>query len=589
MKSYALQIIQQLKSARSFFIVPLCFLLFTTVCYILFACFDIYSNVTEKILYELLIFVWLLSPLLLFNNIFIRLFSVLIILVVIVAHMLSVITALLYNICAAETFWEVLAASSWPEIKEFLMTMSSWTVFGALASLIILPLAFGIILFLSLSKQIEMPKIKFRLPAFLRSATIPLNFPFLISFLPFTIILFVYICSSKPQKILKKNLLLRYCYEFVVFKERMGSLANMKNLPVPYRNVKFNQNTSDLLGVVVIGESASRKHLGCYGYERNTTPYFSSIKDELLLFDNILSSSPVTPDALKYLLTNACLGSKQFAPTSTILQILSYLKAESYYISNQGRWNQYNMPCTLIFNQADEIKTLCSTVAGKEYFQYDEIILPEFISYLNRPSKQRPRIIFLHLMGSHRVFEKRVPENEVLFSADYIDNLSHDKSLKTINNELNAYDSSIAYTDKILKMLITELKKKTSNPAFLLYFSDHGEVLNANNRDKRSYKCIRREAYEIPFIVWTNMQYRKRYPDITKYGISNLHKLAQTDRLFPSLCALMQISWNDFPHEYNIFSDKFSAVKKVYSQQGASTKFRDKDGSTFIFHENNNQ
>ncbi len=526
----------------------------------------------------MLISLWLLSPLLLWDNIVVRLFTAFCMAITTMANIISAGTALLYHVCAAETFWEVLAASSLPEIKEFLLELSPLALFLAGGALLVGPLScFVLVIIISgklLTHQQQRP--------FLRRIV---RIPFLLCVLPFTCIIIFYIASSNHERIFKKSLLFRYYYEFTVFQKRIGTLAEIKNLPVPYEDVKFNDASSNLLGVIVIGESASRNHLGCYGYARNTTPYFSEIKKELLLFDNVLSSSPVTPDALKYLFTNACLRDKEFAPRATLLQVLAHLGAETYYVSNQGRWGSYNMPCTLMFNQATGKSILSASVLGQKVFQYDEVILKDFSRFLNLQPKKRPRFIFLHLIGSHRKFDARVPKNEVLFQPDYRDHLSYGKKESGANHELNYYDSSIAYTDKILKQIVLSLKSQKDQPSFLLYFSDHGEVLNAQGRNKRSYKCTRREAYEIPFIVWTNEQYRKSFPETVENGKKNLHKLVQTDRLFPSLFSLMQISWKNFPYEQDIFSEKFVAIKDVYSIQGKSTRFTDKEGKSVIFQE----
>ncbi len=47
----------------------------------------------------------------------------------------------------------------------------------------------------------------------------------------------------------------------------------------------------------------------------------------------------------------------------------------------------------------------------------------------------------------------------------------------------------------------------------------------------------------------------------------------------------MQISWKNFPYEQDIFSEKFVAIKDVYSIQGKSTRFTDKEGKSVIFQE----
>ena len=334
------------------------------------------------------------------------------------------------------------------------------------------------------------------------------------------------------------------------------------------------------MGIVVIGESANRDHLGCYGYPRNTTPFFSEIKDELLFFDNIISSSGITPDALKYFFTDAELKDKRFHPDASLIPILKHLGAEVWYISTQGRWTNYNMPIVLMFRNSDEMFFLrAAEVDTRREEKYDDVLYPDFHRIMDMPRTGHPRIIFLHIMGSHRKYDLRVPPDEVAFPADFSDDLTASQPSKDAIAELNAYDSSIVYTDKFLKNILTRLKKETDVPAFLLYFSDHGEVLNATGENARSYGCKRRELYEVPFVLWTNDQYRELYPQIVQNGTANRHKLAQTDRLFPSLFSLMRVTWKDFPTTGDLFAPEFEPMKKIFSATGASTVFKDKDGN----------
>ena len=64
-----------------------------------------------------------------------------------------------------------------------------------------------------------------------------------------------------------------------------------------------------------------------------------------------------------------------------------------------------------------------------------------------------------------------------------------------------------------------------------------------------------------------------------KNGLKNQHKLAQTDRLFPSLCTMMQITWKNFPYTQDIFSQHFVPMKDIYSMKGTSTLITDKKGN----------
>ena len=565
-------VLKQFSACGRFLILISAFTVYATACYCVLTFYGIYNNIAEKILFEALIALWLFSPLAAIRkNPLAVVWCAVSGVFVLVLMTCTLCVALIYHIDAAETCWEVLSTSSRAEIAEFCSDLPIWVKVCLFPCFAVLPAVWLFLLFFVVrGKKDVVP---------LRWHAIPVNLPFLLCFTPFTVILIVYLFSAEPYRILKKSIALRYGYELIDFREAQGRLGALNELPPPYAEVGFDRNAGDLLGIVVIGESASREHLGCYGYARNTTPFFSKIKDELLLFDNIVSSSGITPDALKYFLTDAELKSKRFHPDASLIPILRHLGADVWYISTQGRWTNYNMPIVLLFRNCNRMFFLrAASVDTRREVRYDDVLYPDFYRIMDLPRTGRPRFIFLHLLGSHRKFEQRVPPGEAAFPEDFSDALTAAQPSRSAAAELNAYDSSIVYTDKFLENILARLKKETGTPAFLLYFSDHGEILNATGENARSYGCRRRELYEVPFVLWTNDKYRELYPRIVENGAANRHKLAQTDRLFPSLCSLMRLTWKDFPTSGDLFAPGFEPMRKIFSATGASTVFKDADG-----------
>ncbi len=87
--------------------------------------------------------------------------------------------------------------------------------------------------------------------------------------------------------------------------------------------------------VVVIGESTTKQHMGLYGYYRNTNPLLNSIKDELLVFNDVIASNVHTIEALNKALTlKDKINYKPKANTS-IVQLANQAGFETYWVSNQ--------------------------------------------------------------------------------------------------------------------------------------------------------------------------------------------------------------------------------------------------------------
>jgi len=70
-----------------------------------------------------------------------------------------------------------------------------------------------------------------------------------------------------------------------------------------FKNVTHENSEDKQIYVMVIGESTTRRHLGIYGYPRETTPHFKRKQNELLIYSDVVSTSATTIQSLKKALT----------------------------------------------------------------------------------------------------------------------------------------------------------------------------------------------------------------------------------------------------------------------------------------------
>jgi len=75
---------------------------------------------------------------------------------------------------------------------------------------------------------------------------------------------------------------------------------------------------------------------------------------------------------------------------------------------------------------------------------------------------------------------------------------------------INAYDNSIAYTDKVTADLIALLKKQKHINTSMIYISDHGESLGENGLYLHGapYFMAPKEQTMVPMIVWLSDTYQ---------------------------------------------------------------------------------
>lgn len=280
--------------------------------------------------------------------------------------------------------------------------------------------------------------------------------------------------------------------------------------------------------VVVVGESATRRHLSLYGYARPTTPRLDAIRDQLLVFPDVISTSVGTLESIRNMMTTE-------NSRIPIFHAFSGAGYTTHWISAQSNQGFDDLELGGLVANCDETLFLGNA--------YDERLLAFFEKAADRPGRQ---MIFLNLMGSHIRYRDRYPDSETVFRGD--------SEPSQITAE---YDNTIRYTDKVLAALIASLRQRRE-PACLLYLSDHGEDIYDSDPHHllfRSESLATDPMYEIPYLLWLSPEYIFGNPEFFRNGLAAaLDRPYQTRALLHPLLSLARMT-----HPvYNPARDPFS-------------------------------
>jgi heptose-I-phosphate ethanolaminephosphotransferase len=268
--------------------------------------------------------------------------------------------------------------------------------------------------------------------------------------------------------------------------------------------------------VLIVGESTTRRRLSVYGYNRKTTPYLDSIKEDLWLYKDVISSHAYTIESLrKTLVTNNLQSKDDFS----IIQMMNEAGFKTFWISNQKPIGQFESLTTKVA-LASDVYIVKNLADHKTVTPYDEILLPEFKKVLK--DKAEKKFIVLHLLGTHLAYEKRYPKAFEIFKGKSPSNFDHEVA----HMRSNAYDNAVIYLDHILKNVISEIDK-LNHSSYLLYFSDHGdEVYESIDFAGHAEENPTKSMYEVPFFLWMNedfkMNFGKNYYPDKPYMLENL-------------------------------------------------------------------
>lgn len=303
--------------------------------------------------------------------------------------------------------------------------------------------------------------------------------------------------------------------------------------------------------VLVIGESTNRQRMSLYGYPRTTTPKLDALRDQLAVFDNVVTPRPYTIEALQQVLTFADEQSPDaYLTTPSIINLMKQAGYKTYWITNQQTMTERNTMLTTFSKQADE-QVYLNNNREQNSRQYDGDVLAPFSKALAEPAPRK--FIVVHLLGTHMSYKYRFPPeyehfNDRQGAPDWVT----DDQLPTYNS----YDNAVLYNDFVVSSLIKTLTAKGGRD-LLLYLSDHGEAVfdsPDNAMLGRSEGKPTAPMYTVPFIVWTSAQWRTEKP--MSYG-AELSRPYSSSNLIHTWSDLVGLTFSEFDPSKSLVNSTF--------------------------------
>lgn len=357
---------------------------------------------------------------------------------------------------------------------------------------------------------------------------------------------------------LKVSKLIVFNIPYLVIKSNIEYYQEAKQLDIykesatgDFQDVSRLIKSDDELYVIIIGESTSRSHMGIYNYYRQTTPELHKIKDELLIYNDVISPHAYSIGALTKILTLANYENPDKTDAGSIIQLINKAGFDTYWLSNQRPVGPYESLITKISLSSKHNKFITTTIAGNNKV-LDGNLIDEFDNVINKEGKKK--VIFLHLLGTHHHYKNRYPEVFNKFSDVPITNFNSEENHEIINH----YDNAILYNDYLISKVIKKVDSAQSR-SFVLYFSDHGEEmfdhidLSGHNEDVYS-----KNMFDIPFILWRSNGYKLgkdiKFQDRRRYMI---------DDLFHGISDLLDIKARETDSSRSIFNTYFENRKRI--------------------------
>ncbi|HUW61746.1 MAG TPA: sulfatase [Candidatus Bathyarchaeia archaeon] len=287
-------------------------------------------------------------------------------------------------------------------------------------------------------------------------------------------------------------------------------LAAVSMLPVGCQKpdpAAANQPPQRPLNVLLITVDTLRAdRLGCYGYDKNTTPAIDSVARQGTLFLNVMAPRGLTVPSLATIMTG------QY-PVAHGVRGNSYkLPEENTYLAEILRENGYACGAFL----ANEL-TWGKNWEGFEHIAKgdDETVVNDALGWMEKKSGG-PFFSWLLLYAPHRPFTPPVEYGRRFDPAytEVADGEAQDYELNGVTlaqqdlpqQKLQSvqalYDAEVAYTDALISRLLDWLKQKgLEDNTLVIITADHGEELYDHFKYFYHFASMYGSALHVPLIL----------------------------------------------------------------------------------------
>ena len=255
------------------------------------------------------------------------------------------------------------------------------------------------------------------------------------------------------------------------------------------------------LFLLVVGETARGDHFSLNGYQRPTNPMLAGLG--VVSFRDVTSCGTNTAASLPCMFSH--LGREAYVSRErdqeNLLDLAHRLGLAVLWLENQSGCKGVCERVPVIDASQGAPAALCSDGEC-----LDEALLHGLDARVAAlPAERRARgvLLVMHQMGSHGpAYWRRSPPDGKPFLPECETNVLQQCDRQAL---INAYDNSIAYTDRMLAGAIGWLKQQSAFEPLMLYVSDHGESLGENGLYLHGlpYAVAPREQKHPAMVVWT--------------------------------------------------------------------------------------
>ncbi len=294
--------------------------------------------------------------------------------------------------------------------------------------------------------------------------------------------------------------------------DKLAEFERIKQAPDTFNITKTEPQHQ--INVMIIGESMRRDYMSLYGYPHPTTPFLD--KTPSTIWDDYISPSGATALALeRSLFAHKKDKIEEQIYTDSVTALAKKAGYYQYWISNQGVFSMYSTAATMASLKADY--RWFNSSKNKDFISHSDIGLLQQLDYAINDKANQPKLITLHISGSHSKFCSRM-------SNEY--KIKRFKQLE--DKELSCYLNSLRQTDNFIELVYNQLKS-TGKSFSIMYFSDHGlsTFMTKLSGFHLTHSGKYKQNFDVPMIILSSDNNVQKHIEARKSGYDFMALFAQ--------------------------------------------------------------
>lgn len=319
--------------------------------------------------------------------------------------------------------------------------------------------------------------------------------------------------------------------------------------------------------ILVLGESVNRWNWSLYGYPRKTTPQLDALRQELIVFRDVISSAGNTIPEIERKLTIATHDDDtRWRSEPTVLMLARAAGYKVFWLSNQA--DRY---INAVFARDAHVFKSLNVGGHRGDKTLDGGLVPLLDDALQDPAEKK--LIIVHMLGAHPHYELRYPPEFAQFNGrrDSVRaRLEREGRFFWVRLNRDLYDNAMLYQDDLLARMVKVARDRGQGPGpgaalgtdtSLLFVSDHAqEVGHLANTAGHTFKL--ESGFTVPLIVWSN-----RTLASTEAARQLEARPYQTDKLDWTLLPLLGIKTTLDRPEFDLLGRDFQPFPRVIDGQ----------------------